>query len=277
MLHVWPSIVQPQRRIRLHRRDRVIEHLERVRPQREAVEVEVHVLERELAARRAHDLNRRRLSLRRAALAVAHRDGEGHRARPGSAPSTASAGRSGCAACRRPPSTGRSADRRPDPARRPDTGRRAADFDRARIARRRVTVGGRFWRGAGGGGWWRRRRWRRRRWRRRAGRQVRVGARPGGSRSRTCRPLPSFGVVVDTSARAGDAALRRGPFMSMFQLAAPPMKNPFGACQVRPSAPTTGLLHVRGRVGTDRAVVADQAGRRRDGVVEVASRRRARP
>ena len=46
MLQVWPSIWRRSVASCLHRRDRLVEHPRRFGPQRVAVEVEVHVLER---------------------------------------------------------------------------------------------------------------------------------------------------------------------------------------------------------------------------------------
>ena len=166
MLQVWPSISMPQVGVLLQRLDRLVERARRFRPQRVAVEVEVHVLEDDLLARRPDHLDRDRIA-RRAALAVGHRDGDRHgpflhRRRPRRLPSV------GCGERARPArSTCRSAGRRRD---------RCASAVTVDVlptstvhgSQRAVTVGGRF------AARRRRRRWRRRRRRRHVDAHARV-------------------------------------------------------------------------------------------------------
>ena len=92
MLQVCPSISMFSVRVGLQRRDRLVQRPRRFRPQRVAVEVEVHVLERELAHRPARITWMLTCRARRlAVLRAGHRHRHRHRARPAAAPSTASA------------------------------------------------------------------------------------------------------------------------------------------------------------------------------------------
>ena len=61
---------------------------------------------------------------------------------------------------------------------------------------------------------------------------------------RICKPLSSFGVSGNVSpahTRPGAHVASLRFFMCTFQLAAPPTKNPFGACHVRPTEAIVGL------------------------------------
>ena len=154
-----PSMTMFRAGVRLQLRDRVVEQPQRLRPQRRAVEVEVHVFERQLAP--APGGRPECVTVAGAVPPLPSLTVTVTCTGPSCCGAVQTVWRSaGFASVPAAPSSGRSACRRPDPARRRHR-RRASDFHRARIARAPApSAAGSA--AAGGGGGRRRRRWRRR-------------------------------------------------------------------------------------------------------------------
>ena len=240
MLQVWPSIWIRSDAFCLHRGDRLVERARRFRPQRVAVEVEVHVLEDDLLHDGPDDVDVHRGAGGLAVLRAGDGYGHGHRAfgarrgpRRVLCRTVRQRARSEPPSCRSPRSRSSSTRRtRPSTAcpLQPCTG--AVRFDAEHVIRL---------------GRWRRRRWGWRRWRRRhvdADAGVIPDARPG-SRSYRRRHVAELGPTTSR------------PSIPKRQFAPAPAKKPPLPCHV---SPTRKMRRgVRGRYERrKRAVLADE-------------------